>query len=135
MAISCYGVVVVVDPALDQRDRQHHHDHPHQHHRVYRATTGVCFVCKNGSTNIIPCDKRTEEDPAITLFAPTECVSRQTIIVSYHPDCMGAGMTMTASRMHKDYQDDVEEALLKMTFGVNLTVELVIPGDDNRRRG
>ncbi|OAG36667.1 hypothetical protein AYO21_09142 [Fonsecaea monophora] len=104
----------------------------YQHHHVCRATTGVWIVRKNVSTNITPCSKRTEEGSAITLFAPTECVKRQTIMVSYQPDCVGANMTMTASTMHKDHQDGVKEAILKMAFNINLTVYLAIPGDDNK---
>ncbi|KIW76865.1 hypothetical protein Z517_09309 [Fonsecaea pedrosoi CBS 271.37] len=39
---------------------------------------------------------------------------------------------MTASTIHKDHQHDVKEAILKMAFNINLTVYLVIPGDDNK---
>ncbi|OAP53861.1 hypothetical protein AYL99_11883 [Fonsecaea erecta] len=97
-----------------------------------RATSSVCFVCKEGLTNIIPCDKRTEEAPGITLFAPTECVNRQKIVVSFHPDCMGDNLTMTASTTHKEHSDDIKKAVLKMAFKMDLTVYLVGPGDDNK---
>lgn len=56
--------------------------------KMCRNTVGICLICLGVQDNVIPCETKTEESPATTLFTPTKCINSQTILMSYHGGCV-----------------------------------------------
>lgn len=52
-----------------------------------RSSVYFCILCYKSITHVIPCQKKCDDSPLITLFKPTECIDKTNIILQYHRAC------------------------------------------------